>query len=84
MRDTPTMQHESVTTGDTSLAWFFKVGLVWTAERLAHLIQGITANDIATYLAIIYTSLMIVNHIRKEWLRKQRDSEFAPTQPQGR
>jgi len=80
---TPTPDHTAaVPTGhESSFMWLLKIAFTWFMTAIA----SVTKEDVATYLSIILTTLLIVNHLRKEWfIRRERDSQFQPTQPESR
>lgn len=58
--------------GKLAVAWIL-TGYGYVAEKLG----SVQSESVATWLAIVYTTLMIITHVRKEYLKRR----FADTQP---
>lgn len=66
MRSSTEMTPHTTDGHEGNFAFLVKIVFVWMAQFVSQFINSMTAEKFATYIAIVYTTVMLVTKIRDE------------------
>lgn len=73
------MQGDQTVNGETGLVTTLKGASVWILTGIANFFSTLTANQVAVWLSIAYTTLLIVSWFRKEFRPLPRQVRVTDT-----
>lgn len=73
------MQGDQTVNGETGFWSLVKGASVWALTWMADRLSSISANQVATYLAIIYSTMLIISWFRREFKTPPRHVRVTDT-----